>query len=191
MYRKRKRTWDGFESGSAQRTDFTLATAPLAASTGQPNHNIPSFPVCTPYGLQHLLWDRAAEFSSHGCHFQHFIFPHLGLIRVLLARELRDGVFVPWIKNLLSNKSYLQKEKMHYIQTLRVSKKIIIICTHSLLSYLSLHFSSSENHHMWRWQPGWTLFHTVSPHRKRSGPRCSAPCVPGPPTSLSRVLLST
>lgn len=162
-----------------QRTDFTLAAAPLAAGVRQSNHYISSFPVCTPQRLQYVLWDCRASWAAvsicQRCHIPCTISPYLGLGWILLMAKLREGICGPWVEGLFSKKSfYNSRVKL-------MSSSVVCCCKNEIASSITDNSylgwpcpGASETLHMWRWQLVWTLVRTVSPHKKRDGPQCTA-----------------
>lgn len=97
-----------------QRTDFTFATAPLAAGIRQSHHYISSFPVCTPQGIQYVLWDGRARWAAvsicQSFHISCTISPHLWHSRILLMTKLREGICRPWVEGLFSKKSFYNNQ---------------------------------------------------------------------------------
>lgn len=111
---------------STQRTDFTLAAAPLAAGIGQSHHDISSLPVRTPQRLQHVLWDcgasGAAVSISQRCHIPSAISPHFGLGWILLVAKLWEGICGPGVEGLFSKKSF-------YNSSVKLMSCMVVCCS--------------------------------------------------------------
>lgn len=131
VFRQAGRTEDRVErctvvTVSTQRTDFTLAAAPLAAGIGQSHHDISSLPVRTPQRLQHVLWDYGASWAAvsicQRCHIPSAISPHLGLGWILLVAKLWEGICGPGVEGLFSNKSF-------YNSSVKLVSCMVVCCS--------------------------------------------------------------